>query len=964
MTSTSIRYQSGQTPLPPPFRDQASRRWQEALAEAGAGEISASLSYTREVEPAWAFSDFVGLTCKRHHVLFRSLLESDDLHRHAKQASEFKNELESILKDIVSEEELGSRLRLYRKREMVRIAWRDLVGLADLFETMADLTRLAEACLTCALNKLYALECGKWGMPHGESGMAQSLVVIGMGKIGAGELNFSSDIDLIFAYPETGRTRGASRSIGNDEFFAGLARRLIRILSTNTEEGFVFRVDMRLRPYGENGPLVMSFDGMEEYYQSQGRDWERYAWIKARVLAGDKNAGDDLLESLRPFVFRRYLDFGAFDSLRSMKELMVREAKRQGLENNIKLGAGGIREIEFIGQAFQLLWGGRVLALRNRRIMEILRLLAEQGYLPPEVSASLQEAYIFLRCSEHRLQEFADKQTHDLPVDDTARLRLSLSMGFASWEAYNKVLRDHMCEVHAHFASLFHSKESIDTTIEAELNNYRHLWETDPVEGQSRQLSADLGFQEPQAVSRVLKNFQASARIRGLSDQGRMRLDRLMPRALRAIAGQGGGTEIITRFLSILEAIAGRISYLALLNENPAVMQHLLKLIKASPIISDMVSRHPLLLDELLDSRTLYAPPDRMLLAMELRQRFSHLPEHDIEQNMEELRSFKQINLLRVAAADVTGGMPIMKVSDHLTFLAEVILEKVLHLAWNHLAPKHGIAAASPQGFAVLGYGKLGGIELGYDSDLDLVFLRADIPGRPDSDGELPDNTRFFNRLGQRLIHILTAHTANGVLYPIDMRLRPDGGSGLLMTTIDAFAEYQATKAWTWEHQALVRARAVAGDPELAERFADIRRQVLSIPRDPEKLRCEVVEMRQRLRAERDKTGPGLFDLKNGPGGIVDIEFMVQYLVLLEAHRYPELCRWSDNVRLLETMADCGLLSPNEAELLREAYLSLRTAVHRRSLQKRPAEAGMEEFRELRAGVIKVWQRILGEPAD
>jgi len=308
--------------------------------------------------------------------------------------------------------------------------------------------------------------------------------------------------------------------------------------------------------------------------------------------------------------------------------------------------------------------------------------------------------------------------------------------------------------------------------------------------------------------------------------------------------------------------------------------------------------------------------------------------------------------------------MPIMKVSDHLTFLAEVILEKVLHLAWNHLAPKHGIAAASPQGFAVLGYGKLGGIELGYDSDLDLVFLRADIPGRPDSDGELPDNTRFFNRLGQRLIHILTAHTANGVLYPIDMRLRPDGGSGLLMTTIDAFAEYQATKAWTWEHQALVRARAVAGDPELAERFADIRRQVLSIPRDPEKLRCEVVEMRQRLRAERDKTGPGLFDLKNGPGGIVDIEFMVQYLVLLEAHRYPELCRWSDNVRLLETMADCGLLSPNEAELLREAYLSLRTAVHRRSLQKRPAEAGMEEFRELRAGVIKVWQRILGEPAD
>ncbi|MCB1778028.1 MAG: bifunctional [glutamate--ammonia ligase]-adenylyl-L-tyrosine phosphorylase/[glutamate--ammonia-ligase] adenylyltransferase, partial [Candidatus Competibacteraceae bacterium] len=833
-------------------------------------------------------------------------------------------------------------LRRGRRREMMRIAWRDLAGLAELTETLGDLTDLADAAVNAALARLYAWQCQqRYGAPCDSQGQAQQLVVLGMGKLGGRELNFSSDIDLILTYPEQGQTQGP-RVVSNEEFFRRLGQRLNKVLAEITAEGFVFRVDLRLRPFGDSGPLAVSFAAFEDYYQNHGRDWERYAMIKARVIAGDQNAGDLLLTTLRPFVYRRYLDYNAFEALRGMKILIAQEVERKGMQRNIKLGPGGIREIEFIGQAFQLIYGGREPALRERGILTVLDTLAVSGRLPAATVRNLKEAYRFLRRVENRLQAWADRQTHDLPEEGLAKARLAYAMDYPDWAAFTQALMQHIEQVSYQFAQVFgDGGEASSGTSRA---HWAELWQDNPDAESALRLLTERGFEEPDAAWNRLQALRSSFSYRTMSPRGRARLDALMPNVLETAAHAPQPTVTLERLLQLLEAVARRSVYLALLADHPQALAQLAKLCAASSWIARHLTRYPLLLDDLLNPATLYAPLDRGQLALELNQQLQQAPANDEEEQLNALRYFKQAQVLRVAAADVSGAMPLMMVSDHLTEIAETLLRKVLELAWAHLSPRFGQPRCRVAGverdaqFAIIAYGKLGGIELNYGSDLDLVFLHDSVGDAQLTSGPRQiDNAAFFTKLLQRILHLLTTRTGAGDLYEVDTRLRPSGRAGLLVSSFEAFTEYQRSQAWTWEHQALLRTRVVAGPAALAERFAAIRREILQQERDPVALRQEVRDMRERMRTELDASTKEHFDLKQGRGGIADIEFIVQYAVLANAWRWPDLLIFTDNIRQIDGLARFGVLSIADAVRLRHAYRVLRRRIHQLKLQECPA---------------------------
>ncbi|WP_455198900.1 bifunctional [glutamate--ammonia ligase]-adenylyl-L-tyrosine phosphorylase/[glutamate--ammonia-ligase] adenylyltransferase, partial [Kaarinaea lacus] len=870
------------------------------------------------------------------------------------------------LAGIDTAEQLGKLLRQHRQREMLRITWRDMTGLADLNETMADLSALADASIDTALTWHYQQLIETFGEPQNEKGEPQQMVVLGMGKLGACELNFSSDVDLIFAYPEAGETHGGRKSLSNEQFFTRLGQALIKALDDNTADGFVFRVDMRLRPFGQSGALSCSFQAMENYYQVHGRDWERYAFIKARVVAGDQQQGAALLKALRPFVYRRYLDYGAFEALREMKQMVESEVKRKGMANHVKLGAGGIREVEFIGQTFQLIRGGREPRLQRREIQQILAFLGERGYLPEYVVQQLLEAYVFLRNTEHRLQEYLDRQTHRLPDDELGQQRLAFSMGFEHWDEFIPVLRAHMARVHSRFEQVFAAPQT-DHGEEAK-TGLSSLWIQSPGEAEATALLSQNGYRDAEGSWSRLCALKKGYGYQALTRSGRDRMDKLVPLVLGAVVHASDPDKVLHHLITLLETIARRSAYLSLLIEHPVALSQLVRLVDASPWITQLLTQHPLLLDELLDPRSLYAPPDRTQMEADLQQRLSSIDKDDLEQVMDMLRQFKQANVLRVAAADVVEAVPLMQVSDKLTDIAEVILNVVLEQAWQDMVARHGYPSCAnvdegkgdeEKGFTVIAYGKLGGIELGYGSDLDLVFIHNSDNATAMSTGAKPvADEVFFARLGQRMIHILTARTPAGILYEVDMRLRPSGASGLLVVSLSAFEDYQRNKAWTWEHQALVRARVVAGDVRVGEGFEQVRRDVMAQERDEKQLIKDIVEMREKMRESLIKAKQGEFDLKQGLGGIADIEFMVQYGVLHWTHRYPSLVDFTDNIRLLEGFARHGIMSEKDAATLSDAYRAYRAEVHRLTLQEQPAIVSEEMFPGERAEVTRLWRQM------
>ena len=924
---------------------------------------------TEALRRSCALSDFVHEQAVRDSQLLAELGASGDLERRF-AAGELHGQLQALLADCVDEDELGRRLRRFRNRQQVRIIWRDLNRQASLAETCGDLSDLADACIDGAYQWLYPRHCEQFGTPIGRrSGQPQHLVILGMGKLGAHELNLSSDIDLIFGYPEGGETEGVKRSLDNQEFFIRLGQRLIKALDAITVEGFVFRVDMRLRPYGSSGALVLSFNALEQYYQDQGRDWERYAMIKARVVGGDQAAGKQLLEMLRPFVYRRYLDFSAIEALRAMKQLIQQEVRRKGMSDNVKLGSGGIREVEFIAQAFQLIHGGRDLSLQQRPLLKVLDTLEGQGYLPAPIIAEMKEGYEFLRYTEHALQAIGDRQTQMLPDNDLDRARVACIMGFADWASFHERLMYWRGRIEWHFRQVIADPDE-DEGGEAETcvgGEWLPLWEEALEPDMAERQLAEAGFREPAAALKRLIDLRGGNQVRTMQRLGRERLDAFVPRLLAQAVEHADPDLVLERVLPLVEAVARRSAYLVLLTENPGALQRLMTLCAASPWIAEQITRFPLLLDELLNEGRLFKPPLAPELAAELRERLTRIPEDDLEQQMEALRHFKLAHGLRVAASEIAGTLPLMKVSDYLTWLAEAILDQVLALAWRQTVAKYGNprradGSLCDPDFIIVGYGKVGGLEFGHGSDLDLVFIH-DGDSQAETDGAKPiDGAQFFARLGQRIIHLLTTQTTSGQLYEVDMRLRPSGAAGLLVSSLAAFQRYQENEAWTWEHQALVRARVLTGCARVAEGFERVRATILERARDLPKLQAEVSEMRAKMRdnlgSRETAAGTGAnafdaatsFDLKQDAGGIVDIEFMVQYAALAWSGQHPELHRYTDNIRILDGLRDVGLLQ--------EAYKAYRSAAHRQALQKQPGKVGGDQFAEERRSVMRLWREL------
>lgn len=932
----------------------------------------------KQLAKMWICCDYLTDFCLNQPAAFLDWLEQGNLDQ-----SLSETDMATILTEYLAEESLDAKLfdrqlRQFRRAMMLRIIWRDFCRLADFAETSRDMSHLAEVIIQTALGYHYHQLSERFGIPMGKhSAQPQPMVVLGMGKLGGYELNVSSDIDLIFAYPESGETAGGPKVLSNQEFFIKLSQKLIASIDTMSADGFVFRVDMRLRPYGESGAMVLNFDAMEEYYQTQGRDWERYAMIKARVVSGDAiaggaDAGEQLMAMLQPFTYRRYLDYSAIESMRSMKELINREVKRKGISGDVKLGAGGIREIEFVVQVFQMIRGGRDSRLRERSVLKLLPLLEQEGYLPEGEAQALMTAYIFLRNTEHAIQGYQDRQTQSLPIDADGQSRLAWVMGFDNWAEFEEQLNTHRHQVHDIFASVIAAPQE-EADVSPGNADWNLLWpgaramsEDVSVERLQRLLTQK-GFNQADEMALALVNLLSSRSLMTMQAVGRDRLDQLMPLLLAQLSERQEPAETLRRIIVLIEAVARRSAYFTLLIENPGALVQLVSLCGSSQWIAEQLAKYPALLDELLDVRSLYQTSDQAVLRDELRQEMMRVNWDDMEMQMEVLRYFRNAHCLRVAAAEVTGVMPLMKVSDYLSWIAEVILEHVVALAWQQMISRHGRPQADEEGreaeFIVIGYGKLGGFELGHSSDLDLVFLYdAKASGYSDGDKSL-DHQTYFTRLGQKIIHVLNTTTLSGPLYEVDMRLRPSGNSGLLVSSIQSFAKYQREAAWTWEHQALIRARVIAGGTRLAHQFDRIRAQTLSLPRELGQLRDDVVTMRQKMRdhlGSKPKPDGSMaqFHLKQDAGGMVDIEFLVQYFVLAYAQQYPSLLEFTDNVRLLEIIERLSLLPQESVQCLREGYIFYRSIGHKISLQGGTSIIPREDAGAYPEKISAIWDRV------
>ncbi|MCG8671607.1 MAG: bifunctional [glutamate--ammonia ligase]-adenylyl-L-tyrosine phosphorylase/[glutamate--ammonia-ligase] adenylyltransferase [Pseudomonadales bacterium] len=929
-----------------------------------------------QLEQVMVASDYVVDQLVRFPELLAALMDSDALQSTYK-AGDIRSLLQTQLEEVSEAKALDKALREFRRFHMVRIIWRDSCRLAKFAEVTQDLSDLADACVAEAVRLHYQWLAPVWGTPfYKDSEEPMPMVVLGMGKLGACELNLSSDIDLMFAFPYEGETQGGSRSLTHRDFFVRLGQRVIKSLDEINADGFVFRVDMRLRPYGTAGALALSFDAMETYYEEQGREWERYAMIKARPMGDDLGEGENLLCRLRPFVYRRYIDFGVIESLREMKALINREVLRKGAIDNVKTGSGGIREIEFIAQAFQLVRGGQDLDLQERSLLKVLGLLAQIQLLPDKAVKELHDAYIFLRDVEHRIQALADRQTQNIPDDEVSQLRIALGMGFSEWSQFKKTLDEKRHGVRNHFESVIAAQHEEEQS-NIDNSDAQSLWLDDIDEEELHELIVELGFSEHDVehVWAIIRDLRENKVVVHLQPVPRQRLDKLMPLIIAACGSQGDGLTALERVVALVQSILRRSAYMSLLVENPSALDRLANLSCASPWVAELMARYPVLLDELIDPNSLFSPPPVAELKNELRQLMLRIPEDDFEQQMECLRQFKNVHLLRVAASEITGSLPVMKVSDYLTWTAETILQEVLELAWKQMVERHGYPIKEngdrcDPDFIIVGYGKMGGIELSYTSDLDLVFVHGAASNKSTDGDRSIDNNMFFTRLGQRIIHILSTRTASGMLYETDMRLRPSGNSGLLVASLKAFEQYQNEQAWTWEKQALVRARVVAGCPALAESFNEARARILAQHRDPDTLATEVVEMRhkmidhlseskKRTLEPEDLAADKLFHLKQDPGGIVDIEFLTQYFVLCYGENNPSLLEWPDNVRLLEAIQKAELLTAEEAEVLRDAYLEYRSRTHRLALQNEKGKVPGNQFTELRQRVRQIWHKVL-----
>ncbi|MGE4316400.1 bifunctional [glutamate--ammonia ligase]-adenylyl-L-tyrosine phosphorylase/[glutamate--ammonia-ligase] adenylyltransferase [Acinetobacter sp.] len=866
---------------------------------------------------------------------------------------QIQNFVHNTLEQITDESTWMHALRVLRARLMFRWIWQDANRLTDVVTLTRELSDFADAAICAAKDFALAPLLAKHGEPIGYGGAVQDLIVVAMGKLGAQELNLSSDIDLIFAFDEQGETNGR-KCIDVQQFCILWGQKLIYLLDHITADGFVFRVDMRLRPWGDGSALAISHVALEKYLSQHGREWERYAWIKARIVTGGKE-GDELLEMTRPFVFRKYVDYTAFEAMREMKAMIEREVQRRNIEDDIKLGAGGIREVEFIVQVFQLIYGGSKLELQDRQCLVSLHHLGEVGLLEQNAVLELEDAYLFLRRIEHAIQALNDQQTQSLPVEPDLRNRMIETLGFDSWEQFLEVLNQKRAKVIYQFEHLIKEKEP------------------DPLVESFTQLEKQLNEVLDEDAKNLVHEFWYGHALKKLPAKAVQRLKTFWPHLIEAILQSDKPQVALLRLMPLVESVLRRTVYLVMLIESKGALQRLVKMATVSPWICEELTHYPVLLDEFLSMD--FELPKRQDLEDSLRQQLLRIEIDQVEDQMRVLRLFKKSNVLAVAASDVLAESPLMKVSDALTDIAEVSVNATLNLAYQIVAKKHGFpldaegqrCTLDHTAFTVIGYGKVGGIELGYGSDLDLVFIHY-ISEQGDTDGIKPiSGFEFAMRVAQKFMSLMTTQTLDGRVYEIDTRLRPSGEAGLLVTSLKAFEQYQLKSAWVWEHQALVRARSIAGEVSLREKFEDLRCRILTQPRDEANVRAEVLKMRQKMKdhlgSSKEQQKDGIFHLKQDAGGIVDIEFMAQYAVLAWSGSNPDLAHYSDNVRILEDAAKTDRLSSADATALIQAYLRERAESHRLALANQSMQVAADDWYDTREVVCKLWQRLIDPTA-
>ncbi|MGI9237915.1 MAG: bifunctional [glutamate--ammonia ligase]-adenylyl-L-tyrosine phosphorylase/[glutamate--ammonia-ligase] adenylyltransferase [Woeseiaceae bacterium] len=862
-------------------------------------------------------------------------------------------------------DDLKSELRRFRNRNMLRILWREIFEFSNLDETLLQLSLMADKALGVATRCAERVLEPRYGRVRDSAGQAVSLIILGMGKLGGRELNFSSDIDLIFLYPRDGETDGA-RAISAQEYFGRLTQMIIGLIDEPGIDGFVFRIDTRLRPFGDSGPPVVNFSALESYLLQHGRNWERYAYVKARIVGCRPTSPikDELYNDLiKPFVYRRYLDYGVFESLREMHTMIATEVARRELSGNIKLGPGGIREAEFIVQSFQLVRGGSNTAMQGRELQKVLPNLVGRRGLSEDSALRLLHAYRFLRRLENFIQAIRDEQTHDLPEGNVDRARLFLAMGYDDWEGLLLDLAQHRAAISQEFSRVAFSEEGGDEPVRKRL---AQAWDSGADAKQWQDVLQKAGAGDAGKLASRIASFASAPTTLQIDATAAERLSRFMPALLVAVMQVGEPLSALNRTLDVVERILRRSAYLALLNENPAAMTRLVDLCTRSRYVANQIARHPALLDELLDPQVYSRVVTKGDLVAEFAARTSALNASDSEALVQSIVGYQRATKFRIAVADFSGSLPIMKVSDGLTWLAETVLEEVLNVAWRDLTARHGTpcydvdGARHEVGFGIIGYGKLGGLELSYGSDLDIVFLHDSHGESCVTDGEKPlDNTVFFARLVRRLVHFLTTQTGTGELYEIDTRLRPDGRSGLLVTNTEAFERYQEENAWTWEHQALLRARPVAGSPNVAREFERIRNDTLIDRVNRDSLRQDVISMRQRMRKKLDKSSKKYFDLKNGMGGVGDIEFLVQFLVLSHARTDPRVIVYTDNIRQLDALIEGGVLTKDAGSQLQDCYRVYRLRQHHLVIDGQAPLVQAGEFRPEREFVAGIWRHWL-----
>ncbi|TNL53979.1 bifunctional [glutamate--ammonia ligase]-adenylyl-L-tyrosine phosphorylase/[glutamate--ammonia-ligase] adenylyltransferase [Acinetobacter bereziniae] len=844
-------------------------------------------------------------------------------------------------------------LRILRARLMFRWIWQDANQLTDVVTLTRELSDFADICIVAAKDFARVPLIAKHGEPVGYNGKIQDLIVIGMGKLGAQELNLSSDIDLIFAFDEQGETNGR-KCIDVQQFCILWGQKLIYLLDHITADGFVFRVDMRLRPWGDGSALAISHVALEKYLSQHGREWERYAWIKARIITGG-HEGDSLLDMTRPFVFRKYVDYTAFEAMREMKAMIEREVARRNIADDIKLGAGGIREVEFIVQVFQLIYGGAKLELQDRQCLVSLQHLGEVGLLDSQSVVDLEDAYLFLRRVEHAIQALNDQQTQSLPTEPELRQRLIDTLGFTDWDNFIDFLNQKREKVTFQFEHLIKEKG-----LESPIESYSQL---------ESQLNEILGDD----AKNLIHEFWYGHAIKKLPAKAVQRLKEFWPHLVEAILQSNSPQVALMRLMPLVESVMRRTVYLVMLIESKGALQRLVKMATVSPWICEELTHYPVLLDEFLSMD--FELPSRHYLEDSLRQQLLRIEIDQVEDQMRVLRLFKKSNVLTVAASDVLAESPLMKVSDALTDIAEVSVIATLNLAYQTVAKRHGYpidaegqrCSLEHMAYCVIGYGKVGGIELGYGSDLDLVFIHY-MDEQSDTDGQKAiSGFEFAMRVAQKFMSLMTTQTLDGRVYEVDTRLRPSGEAGLLVTSLKAFEQYQLKSAWLWEHQAIVRARSIAGEPTLRAKFEELRCKILTLPRQEETVRQEVLNMRQKMKdhlgSSKDQKKDGIFHLKQDAGGIVDIEFMAQYVVLAWSGTNPDLAHYSDNVRILEDAAKAGCLSSDDVSALIQAYLSERAESHRLALANHNMQVSAADWHDTREVVCKLWQRLIDPTA-